>query len=103
MKHVKSRFEGINGLAADYYWYSNNGKKDRNRGIEGMENWLANIIPVLDGEEPLLRASLVEVLIYNTWTKPVQKWKSLSLGNKLAVIGILIQVIVQIIIELIKR
>lgn len=93
MKHVKSRFEGINGLVADYFWYSNNGKKDRQRGIQELENWYANIIPVLDGDEPLIRASLIDIFVYNVLNKPFKKLKSFSLGNKIAVLGIIITII----------
>lgn len=93
MKHVKSRFEGINGLAADYYWYSNNGKKDKKRGMQKMENWLANVIPVIDGEEQLIRASIIEILIYEVWAKPIAKWNSLSTSDKIEVIGILVAAI----------
>lgn len=102
MKHVKNRFEGINGLSANYYWYSSNGKKDKKRGIEEMENWLANLIPVLDGEETLIRASTLEVFIYKVWTKSIKKWQALSVGNKIALSGFTLS-IVSLIVDIVLR
>ncbi len=93
MKHVKSRFEGINGLPADYFWYSIKGKKNRLIGIQELEVWLANVIPILDGEEFLIRASFIDVIVYRYLVKPTRKWQSLSLENKIGIIEILISII----------
>lgn len=93
MKHEKSRTKGHNGLAADYFWYSIKSKKDRKRGIQEFENWFANVIPILDGEEVLIRASFIEVLVYRYWIKPIQKWQSMSLENKIGIIGIVISIL----------
>ena len=94
MKHTKSRFKGINGLFADYFWYSINHKKDKKRGVQELEIWYANILPKLDGEEPLIRLSFIEILYYKYLVKSIQKWNLLEISNKITIISIFINVLI---------
>jgi hypothetical protein len=86
----KGRFKGINNMPADYYWYSWKGKKNKKRGIQEMEIWLAEIIPQIDFVEDFIKASWPEVLFFKLWIKPKNIWLSLNIEHKIAIIGIII-------------
>ena len=90
MESKKERYKGVNGLSADYFWFSNQGEKDKKRGIQEMENWLAHVTPLVDFEEKLIRASFFEVLKYRCLTKPKTWWLSLNTNQKIAILAIAI-------------
>ena len=96
MKHTKHRFLGINNLPADYYWQSADGKKHKEKKIQKMENWLAEVTPIIDGGKELIRASSFDVFIYSIWSQPKEKWLYLNIDQKIKIIGLVITTTISI-------
>lgn len=96
MNIKKGRFKGINGLPADYYWFSINGKKDRKQGIQEMELWLAKVTPTLDHIEKLIIASNFDVMVYKYLTKPKKWWLRFNTDQKIKIIAMTIGSVIAI-------